>query len=425
MSKYLKEYETTISNPEKPMKKSKINRIWWLIAVLPALFICYGIFSMLYSPLNIQTALEYTMSESVESIGLIVRNETMVYYNGSNVFGFTVKDGERVTSGSIIGETFYSSEQAFAAIQLRHLEEEIAFLETLQNSYILTHTDLNIVLKQTQYTTLQLLEILDSGDYSNLLSVENNLNFYYNRMQIAIGEEMDFSELLSQKKSERDALLSIAQTPVSNINAPISGYFSSSDDSNENNLNSTTINEMSATDLNEYISSLNSSSSSSYIARIQPDYRWYVYTTIPLESASSFTIGRKVSVSFLYTSIENLPAEIISIEFDDINQIAKIGLLFTDVSADTVNMPCVQPICISLREYTGLRIDKRALHIVDDIQGVYIRYGNILLFKPITPIFEDESYYLVPLQPTAGNGVRLYDEIIIEGNDLYNGKLLS
>ena len=407
------------------MKKRKTNRIWWLVATSMALFVCYGIFSMLYSPLSIQTALEYTMSESVESTGLIVRNEIMIYYDGNNVFGFTAKDGERVTAGSVIGETFYNNEQAFAVIQLRNLDEEIAFLETLQNSSILTHTDLNIVLKQTQNTTFQLLEIIDSGNYSHISTLENNLNFYFNRMQIAIGQEVDFASLLSQKIEERDLLLQSTQLPSSNINAPISGYFSSLSDGSENNINSSVIKEISPIELNEYISTFNNTSSHSYIARIQPDYRWYVYTTVPLESASSFTIGRKVSVSFLYTPIENLPAEIISIEIDESNQIAKIGLLFTDVSADTVNMPSVQPIRISFREYTGLRIDKRALHIVDDVQGVYIRYGNILLFKPITPIYEDENYYLVPLQPSAGNGVRLYDEIIVEGNDLYDGKLLS
>ena len=407
------------------MKKKKKNRMWIPFIIPVALFLAYGIFPMVYSPFSTQTALEYTMSESVESTGLIIREEVLVYHNGSGIYGFSARDGERITATSNIGDVFQTESQAFSVIQLRNIDEEILLLETAQNLSAYTHTDLNIIIKQTQSVSYQLASIIDTGDYSTLSSIENNLNFYYNRMQVATGQEEAFETLLAIKRAERDTTALMAGAPSSHITAPISGYFSSVIDGYENSITNTEAQSMSPFELQEYTLNFLPTPNSTAIARIQPDYRWYVYTTIPFDEGRSFVVGKRVFVSFLYSSTTNLSAEIILVEVDEENEIIKIGLLFTEVSSETVNMQGIQPINISFSQFTGLRIDKRALHIVDGVTGVYVRYGNIVQFKPINPIFEDENYYLVPLEPTAENGVRLYDEIIVEGTDLYDGKLLS
>ena len=66
-------------------------------------------------------------------------------------------------------------------------------------------------------------------------------------------------------------------------------------------------------------------------------------------------------------------------------------------------------------------------HIVDGQWGVYIRYGDLVRFKNIAPIYENDEYMLLPVQSTASdsiNQVVLYDEVIVSGRDLYDGKLL-
>ena len=81
-------------------------------------------------------------------------------------------------------------------------------------------------------------------------------------------------------------------------------------------------------------------------------------------------------------------------------------------------------------EITGFRVDNRAIREVDGVQGVYVVSGNLVEFKKVEIAYSD-SEYSVCVTPMDDNGnpqsgyVELYDEIIIEGTDLYDGKILG
>ena len=81
-------------------------------------------------------------------------------------------------------------------------------------------------------------------------------------------------------------------------------------------------------------------------------------------------------------------------------------------------------------EITGFVVDNRAIREEDDVQGVYVVSGNLVEFKKVEIAYSD-SEYSVCVTPTDDNGnpqsgyVELYDEIIIEGTDLYDGKILG
>ena len=74
---------------------------------------------------------------------------------------------------------------------------------------------------------------------------------------------------------------------------------------------------------------------------------------------------------------------------------------------------------IDLQTYSGIRISRSALHIVDGQNGVYVAAGNLQRFRKITILYEDEDYILVPDDGAVGtdNEVRLYDEVIVAGTD--------
>ena len=60
------------------------------------------------------------------------------------------------------------------------------------------------------------------------------------------------------------------------------------------------------------------------------------------------------------------------------------------------------------------------------VRGVYVKYGNIAKFRRIERLYENDEYILVEVNGKVGtaNEVRMYDEIIVNGTDLYDGKLL-
>ena len=106
-----------------------------------------------------------------------------------------------------------------------------------------------------------------------------------------------------------------------------------------------------------------------------------------------------------------------------------------------------EPIEIIVNTYEGLKISKKALHddevertVTDKdgnettetktVQGVYIEYGNELVFRQVDIAFAGDDFIICNETPAEGalfNGstVTLYDKVVVEGGDLFDGKLIS
>ena len=107
----------------------------------------------------------------------------------------------------------------------------------------------------------------------------------------------------------------------------------------------------------------------------------------------------------------------------------------------------IEPVEIGLGTYKGLQVSKRAIHddyvektVYDDngnvrtekkkVQGVYTLYGSKVQFKQISILFADNDYVICDQNPAEellfnGETIKLYDQIIIEGDDLYDGKVIE
>ena len=120
-----------------------------------------------------------------------------------------------------------------------------------------------------------------------------------------------------------------------------------------------------------------------------------------------------------------LSATVEEVAPDKDNGIAKIVLQCQTINAEVLSFG-QETAQIDLKTYEGIRIDKEALHIVDGQRGVYVKYGNLQRFLKITTLYENDSYILIPENGKIGtdNEVRLYDEIIVQGTNLQDGKLL-
>ena len=79
---------------------------------------------------------------------------------------------------------------------------------------------------------------------------------------------------------------------------------------------------------------------------------------------------------------------------------------------------------ILFKQYTGIKIPKSAIHFVDEQMGVYVNFSNVVYFKKISPVYEDENYVIVPKKTDENNQVEMYDSIIVKGRNLYDGKYL-
>ena len=63
------------------------------------------------------------------------------------------------------------------------------------------------------------------------------------------------------------------------------------------------------------------------------------------------------------------------------------------------------------------------------VQGVYVLYGSELVFKEIVPLSTYSTFVLYDPNPEEdatfnGETIKLYDEVVVGGTDLYDGKIV-
>ena len=79
-----------------------------------------------------------------------------------------------------------------------------------------------------------------------------------------------------------------------------------------------------------------------------------------------------------------------------------------------------------MEDYTGIRIPTDSIRVADDGRvGVFILDGIVVKFKEIKQIISEEDYTLVEDTTDLNGYISLYDTVIVEGKDLYDGKIIG
>ena len=154
----------------------------------------------------------------------------------------------------------------------------------------------------------------------------------------------------------------------------------------------------------------------------------------------------KVTVTLPFISKDSIESRIYSINQDSKNSGAVLVLACDYMNPDIANIRH-ENVNINTLNYSGLKVSKRALHedyvtktvekkngeTVEKrkkVQGVYVLYGSELVFKEISITYSTSQYVLCNPTPEEGvlfNGktVQLYDQVVIKGDNLYDGKVVA
>jgi hypothetical protein len=76
------------------------------------------------------------------------------------------------------------------------------------------------------------------------------------------------------------------------------------------------------------------------------------------------------------------------------------------------------------KEYSGLYIPKKAQRVIDSKRGVYVLSGMQIKFKPIEIVYTGDNYIICKKSDEDG-ALRLYDQVVVKGKNLYDGKIIS
>ena len=411
--------------------------------VLAAIYVGYQAWQVLCPPNTYETATLATVSDTVEAQGVLLFEES--YVPGSGILGYLVEDGERVSAGTAVAEVYTEISQSSLRQQLTQLQDQIALLQKSQNT---TAIQLDNLLQERSAALYDLMDALDRSKYGETGESAEAYLLAQNKLWIVTGEVTDFSAQIAALTDQMAGVQAQLGSPAQ-ITAPQTGYFIRSASSGRLSAGAADIRALSAVDLKAYLDSGPETALEGCAGKVVSGFTWYYCGVCSAKEGEKLLgsdgkpLKKSVEIRFPGQTEGSFKAAVSEVSIDAENGLARFVLSCDSISGDVLRLNCA-PAQIVVGTSTGLRIRASAVHYLKEdgseaegqgenyIPGVYVKFGNLARFRRIDPVdsehprVTDGDYLLVLPSGTAGSvsQVRLYDEIIVSGQNLYDGKLL-
>ena len=177
------------------------------------------------------------------------------------------------------------------------------------------------------------------------------------------------------------------------------------------------------------------------MGKLVTGFKWYIVCVLDIEQISELKVGKNVTIDFPYASTDKLSTKVAAVNVSGADKAAVVFECST-MNEELANMR-FEDIELVFNTVQGFKIPNSAVREENGVKGVYILRSSLVTFREINIIWSDDEYVLSadpPPPDTTGmtkeqkeeieaalpkNQVRQYDEVIVEGKDLYDGKTIN
>lgn len=205
---------------DRPLAKKLLHALGLLALALFLLYVAVQFVLIFHRSYKTETAIRYTLAESLNLTGVVAFDAVDV--PGSGNLGYLVQDGERVTNGTVVAECYTDDTQGLQRERLDRLERSITLLTKSQNS---AGSELSVLTNQTKQALYNLLDKLDTAQYTGISDAQDSFLLAQNRLQISTGQTADFSQSIAALQTEYDGIKAQLDT-LQTVTATTNGYFS-------------------------------------------------------------------------------------------------------------------------------------------------------------------------------------------------------
>lgn len=401
------------------MKSSTVLKT--LVIGLISVFAIHQLISSLYKPIKTETAAYTTAADGINITGLIIRNETLIKAPSSGVLHFVTGDGSRAPKDGVIANIYDSESASVTISRIDSVNAKIADIEEMLSYNDLEAADLDMINNKIKLCLNNLIINSSNGDFQSISDYSESLLSAFNRRQAAMGETADFSAQLTALKSESASLSSSLPAAKGSITAPISGYFVSKADGYENVLKCDNLDSITP----EFLNGIKAETvEDGVVGKLVSDYEWYIAASIPVNDSLSYKEGDELTVYTSVKSFPKLPVTVKRINISSDSSSAAVIFACNDMNSELASMR-TGPMTVVKKEYSGLKIPKSALRVVNSKRGVYVLTGMQVKFVEVNVIYSDDDYMICEKQTEDEKVLRLYDEVIVKGKNLYDGKIVG
>lgn len=401
------------------MREHKWLKIF--LALLALVFVAHQAYSSFYKPISTETAEYFEVVAGVNAQGVIIRNEKLIENSSPGALHYITTDGTRAAKGGTIAEIYNDASVSGKISRMHTIESELESISRIEEYNNVQAPDMDIVNGKVNDALNAVIRSGAAGDYENSPELYEQLIMNISRRQALTGEVTDFS---SQKAALNDELNQLkAAIPAANgrVTASVSGYFVSSVDGYEQVLTTDDLTAVTP----EFLSNLSPKNTpKDVIGKIVSDYEWYIAAQMSINDSLKYKEGDSVTVKTSVKSVPELPVTVKCINMSKDSGSAAVVFSCQQMNGDLATMR-KGAVTVVNRIYRGLKLSKKDLRVVDGVTGVYTVSGLRLKFVPVNVIYSTEDFIICEQQVSEKTVLRLYDEVVVKGKGLYDGKIVS
>ncbi len=383
--------------------------IKWTVIITVAVFVLHSLYSYLYRPAETEAAEYFETVDGVKATGIVVRNETFVTGNTGGVLHFRLKDGEKVAKQGIVADVYDSAATSVTVSRLEEINRKINNLEQLMAYNSVSAADLSVANARVNECLGTLIKSSSGGNLSNCKAPTEELLSAICRRQMITGEQTDFTAQLEALKAEQASLSASLPAASGTVYAESAGYFLSNVDGYENVLS----NKAPADLTPKFLSELKAEEKNAEaIGKIVSDYEWYIACTLSLNDSMRYKDGDTLTILTSVKGAGELKTQVKAINVSPDSDSAVLVLSCGSLSKELASMRKGSFTIVS-KSYSGLKIPKKALRVVNEQTGVYVQSGASQKFTPVNVLYTMEDYVICEQRKTEENTLRLYDEVVV------------
>ncbi|MCL1792781.1 MAG: hypothetical protein FWG34_02820 [Oscillospiraceae bacterium] len=373
----------------------------------------------------------------IDGYGYIFRNEEIIYSNGASSVNYLIENGEKVSKNQAVAQSLQSAADFSERDKISALSERLDILNKSNINLEFVKINIEKIDRDTRTMYLEMLQSIEKGKFKDAGKNKNEFLILLNKRQLMTGEISAgrFENIIEAAADDKKRLEAQGSgSGAVDVHAGKSGVFYYKFDGYENyftadaakNLDFEKFDELMAVEPDYNITS-------NALGKVAYDFTWYVVCRTQKNKKTDFAAGKKYDIIYPFSSNKSVASvlcrQIESALSDEIILVFEISEIPFDFDFSRK-----QAIQIVFKEVSGMKVPEEAIRVIERedgnaVEGVYIKKGETVVFRELPPEerldkFDGYYLYLAPAErPENGGGaLQLYEDIIVAGKELYEGK---
>ena len=394
-----------------------------VLSIIVISYIVYNAFAYSYSPIDTQRLTEETtIEETIDFKGFALRDEKIIDTSASGTVIPLAHDGKRVANGDDIAVVCQNDDQAAAYTKLESLKHELERYKNINDpdgTQELSADKLNTKISDAYD---DIMDAVTTGAYDEL---PDALTAYADKCatkQILTDGSIDLSAKLTSLENEI-AALTAQNINYSSVKAPKSGYYINTIDGYESALSYKDALSLTSQQIESALNAEPAAVSGNSLGKIVESYKWYIVGETENQNSSYFKNGAKITVNFPKEGVNHVT---MLVEKADTQGDKMTVVLSCSLMDETFANMRTEDMQIVTKSHTGYRVPSNVIRFDEDNNtGIYVLRGKIISLIPVEIIYTEDDFAIISSSSSNGKSVRLYDEVIIKGKDLEDGKVIN